>query len=152
MSHPRMTKRPLHPRPHRPQNITVLLRVTCLLLAASLFFPAAARDTHTLFMGGGGGTGGLPPLLGNAPGILSTTPVDPSTRVIMAQITTAHPHHRVVLRSPDGRRVVMPVRRTASGLSVFVVGENSHWLLTVIGSNVVDLPISAGQDVTLSLP
>jgi hypothetical protein len=103
---------------------------------------------------GGAGTGGsaAPPLPIKPPSVLNTTSVVPSPSIILAQIIKANPHHRLVLRSPDGSRVMMPVKQTARGLLVFVVGEDTHWLLTVIGSDVVDLPISAGQGVALALP
>jgi|GEM_PF-1825051 len=121
--------------------------------------------TSSPVLGGGGGSGGavppyrirngggtIPPLAGSAPNLFTLIPIDPANRYILAQVTIADPHHRAVLRSPHGDGVVLPSQRTRDGLFVFVVGKDTHWLLTVTGSDVVDLPISAGSDVTIALP
>ena len=127
-------------------GLVVLLVTGCLLASA-----VANTRPPSSVVSAGVGNGNLPPTALSPPGTL--IPIDPNTRHILAMVTIVRPEDTVVLRSPHHHgRVVLPTERTADGAFLFAVPAGTEWLLTVTSSDVVDVPIAAGQDIRIALP
>lgn len=134
-------------------------RLAVVALVLSVFLvsapPSSSRDSSpgsAYGMGGGGGVSPLPPLPSPA-GLLPTTPtLNTARRDTLLEVTIVSMRRSLlVLRSPDNRTVVtVPVEAGVQTLE-FTVPAGSGLLLSLLDSEVIDLPVSAGQTISAVL-